>query len=362
MAAQVLTFRAGTLGELEAELIRLRDGGVNTLILRVFQNPGDRYYAFARPQARTGVYYKTDHAPVVADVLGMVLPIAHRQDMKVFAWMTTKYADYGLENRTDLKCMGYDFATGLVAPTKGLTIFSDEAAERIVGLYRDLGKYDVDGVLVQDDLVLRHHEDLSEAAQARFLSETGRELKPERLYEGVYRAGEGGKYYVRKYTPLFWDWVAWKNEHILSLANRLMGAVHEGNPRARFAINFMYESATSPRNSLAWLSQSIPNSLRYDFDLFSVMAYHRQMQRELHLSLPEITELLGQMSERLYRMVEDPRRILIKIQVRDWKTLEHIPHEELSRVFGAIRHKEEINLAIVPVSEDVDLSGLEGMW
>ena len=75
---------------------------MDTLILRVFQNKGDRMYQFVTPRREEGVYFKTEYAPVVDDILGKVTEIAHRNGLEIFAWMTTRYANYGLEAHPEL--------------------------------------------------------------------------------------------------------------------------------------------------------------------------------------------------------------------------------------------------------------------
>ena len=75
----------------------LKEAGVDTLILRVFQNKGDRMYKFVNPHREEGVYFKTRDAPVVDDILGKMVEMAHRNGLEIFAWMTTRYATSGLK-------------------------------------------------------------------------------------------------------------------------------------------------------------------------------------------------------------------------------------------------------------------------
>ena len=70
ICAQIFFFDGKSLDQVEKKIKTLKDSGVDTLILRVFQNKGDRMYKFATPRREEGVYFKTDHAPVVDDLLG----------------------------------------------------------------------------------------------------------------------------------------------------------------------------------------------------------------------------------------------------------------------------------------------------
>lgn len=61
---------------------QLKEAGVNTVIFRVFD------YEY-EPLSDCGVYFQTDHAPVKRDVLQEVVEKAHKENIQVFAWMTT---------------------------------------------------------------------------------------------------------------------------------------------------------------------------------------------------------------------------------------------------------------------------------
>jgi len=357
VAAQVLHLPSQTLAEVEARLIEMKAAGINTVILRVFHNPGDRHYGFVSSRVKQGVYFKTDRAPVVEDALGQVLPLARKHGLELWAWMTTRYATYGLNLEPDWRAAKYDFETGKVIPAKGLNLFHPRVQEHLAGLFRDLARYPIDGVLFQDDLVLRHTEGMSEEARGAFQREMGRPLDPRELYEGVYLS-DNGRYYVSRYTEQFWDWAAWKNRKLLQLAERLMTASRGARPELRFGINLMYEAVVNPRNALAWLSQSVAQSRKVGFDLYSVMAYHRQMQQELGLNPKETGHLMAKLGREAVRMVGDPSQVLIKVQSRDWKTGQRVPADELQQMLARGLEAGPVSLAVVPCAGAQDLVAL----
>ncbi|MEK7679744.1 MAG: poly-beta-1,6-N-acetyl-D-glucosamine N-deacetylase PgaB, partial [Deltaproteobacteria bacterium] len=259
IAVQVMFFEGRSYKEIDAELKRLKDAGINTVIARVFHNKGDRFYKVAGAGAgslpSSGVYFRTSHAPVVADVLSELTTLAHKNGLKLFAWMTTRYADYGVEGDTGITCIGYDIASGKYARCKGLDLFSDEAVARLEAIYSDLASYDIDGILFQDDLILRHNEGFGKRAEALFKKDTGLNADPTALYI----VSDNGA--TVHYTPLFWKWAAWKNTRLLNIAGRLKTAARGKNPSVKFAINLMYESVTNPPYALAWLSQSLESAV-----------------------------------------------------------------------------------------------------
>lgn len=350
-AVQVMLFEGKDISEVSAELERLKASGIDTVILRVFHNDGDRFYPFVTPGDKRGVYFKTKHAPVVDDMLGKVIDAAHGLGLRVFAWMTTRYADYGVEDDMDLACRGYDISTGAIVRCKGMDLFNERAAKRLEAIYSDLAEYGIDGVLFQDDLVLRHTEGFGPYMAGLFKKETGRALSPEALYIKA----EGGKVY---YTELFWQWASWKNRRLLSLAERLRQTVKKKRPGALFAINLMYETVTNPPYALAWLSQDLGEARKAGFDYYSIMAYHRQMEDELNKGPGEIREMIGRMVEEASTKIGEPERVLIKLQTVDWKTGAPLSYPDIVDIIRAVRSKKGVSIAVVPYRGDFPFSEL----
>ena len=185
-AVQVSMFEGHTYKEVEEEMKVLKEEGYDTLILRVFHNMGDRPYPFVSDPKLSGVYFKTAHAPVIEDVLGEITEIAHRHDLKIFAWMTTRHADYGVEGEADLRCKAYYFRLRSIGSCQGLDLFNEKTVAHLERIYHDLSAYPLDGILFQDDLVLRHNEGFGEAAQRLYLKEYGKVFTPNKLYTDVH--------------------------------------------------------------------------------------------------------------------------------------------------------------------------------
>ncbi|MBI1911930.1 MAG: outer membrane protein assembly factor BamD [Deltaproteobacteria bacterium] len=351
-AVQVMLFEGKTLAQVEQELKRLKDSGIDTIIVRAFHNSGDRYYPFASPKAKAGVYFKTTHAPVVDDSLSGIIHAARRQDLKVFAWMTTRYADYGIENEDELACRGYDISTRQGFKCKGLDLFNEKAVKRLEALYSDLAEYDIDGILFQDDLVLRHNEGFGTSMSALYKKETGRTINPESLY---LRVGEKPSIH---YTQLFWEWASWKNKRLLTVAQRLKEVVHKKRPETRFAINLMYESLTNPPFALAWLSQNLEEANKVGFDYYSIMAYHRQMGQELNKDSASIKGMIEKMVEEASRTIGEPHRVLIKLQTIDWKTGAPLSNAEVVDLIRDVKSVKDVSLAVVPYRGDFPFNEL----
>lgn len=353
-AVQVLVFEGKTMKELDRELSQLKSEGVNTVIVRVFNNLGDRYHPFVEPEAKVGVYFQTTSVPVVADILGHVIDRSHKKGLKVFAWMTTRYANYGIENKKDMACKGYDMETERLSDCKGLDMFHSGTIKHLESIYRDLARYDIDGVLFQDDLVLKHNEGFGESASRLFQIERGRQINA----GSFYRKDSSGKV---QYTPLFWEWVQWKNKKLIAIASRLKEVVQEENPDVKFAINLMYEAVTNPVYALAWLSQDLEKAVDAGFNYFAIMAYHRQMSNELGKSNEEIKKLIKEMVVKATDIVGNENKLLFKVQTVDWDTGDKIHYKEIRDVLDSIKSVGNVSLALVPHRMDLPVGTLQDM-
>lgn len=344
-AVQITTMAATTYQEAGEEFKALRRAGYDTVILRVFQQVGDRTYPFAQIKYQSGVYFQTEEAPVVADVLTPLVPLARAAGLRVFAWMSTLSTP--LQSHYDLRGRRYDLAWNQVVPTDRLDPFHPEVRRRLLVLFRDLARYDLNGILVQDDLVLRHTEGFSPAAAARYRLAKGQKLNPDDFYRDRTRSADG-KVLVGSYSPAFWEWARWKNRELLELAGELQAAAHRENPDLRFALNLTYEVLTNPQGGLAWLSQDFSESQRAGFDYLSVMAYHRQMARELDLDQDGTLALIATMVSKAVAETVDPASLLFKIQVVPFIEDTPVSPEERSRVEAAILAAGPVSLAVFP--------------
>lgn len=344
-AAQVSYLSSRNYPEVAAEFARMRRMGLDTVILRVFQRPGDRYYPFAEPQAPAGVYFATEAAPVVDDVLGSLTTLAHAAGLKVFAWMTTLSTP--LAESLDWRGRRYDPADGRIVPGEALDPFRPEVRECLAALFRDLARYEIDGVLLQDDLVLRQTEGFSCAALGGCLRDTGRLPSPARLFPEVRRDAEGRVRVGRLGDP-FSAWARWKNRSLLQLGVEVRDAARQVRPGLPFALNLPYEVLTAPQNGLAWFSQDYAAALGSGFDYVAIMAYHRQMAAELDMNIDQAIAAVGEMAVAGVRGTHDPAVLLLKLQTRDFVDARDVAADELGRLLRSAADAGPVSLAFFP--------------
>ncbi len=358
-AVQVLTFGCDSWSEVNDRLADFKKAGVMAVIVRVFHNKGDRAYGFIEPDSETGVYFRTDHAPVVADVLGPFCEMAHAHGIKVIAWMTSRYANYGKEDATALRCMSWDFGKKGPVPQKGHSPLLPEAQEAIISIYSDLARYPIDGVLIQDDLILKHTEGMNPRARRLYEKVSGRKADPDLFYKKVRKSGD--RYYVGEYTDEFMKWARWKNSTLLLLAERIRKAVHQKRPHVPVGLNIYYETATRPEKGLTWFSQDMEATMRSDLDFYALMLYHRQMRRELSLSRESVFDLIDTAVDKLAGKADRSQRIWVKLQTVDWFTGARVPEAELVSLSRRVCDSN-VGLVLMPASPSLDGYAIKSIY
>jgi hypothetical protein len=193
------------------------------------------------------------------------------------------------------------------------------------------------------------------------LKEFGYYPHPDLFYVDPYRS-DSGKYFVKAYTSQFWTWANWKNRWLMNVAKRLMEAARESNPNLKFGINLYYETALDSSNALAWFSQTLSEALEKNFDYYALMAYHRQTMREQNVEERKAINLMAEVAEKAIRLVGDPSKVLMKIQVVDWKSNEVIPQKEVEKVLAGVLNQGPVSLAFVPYADRFPLHLFREKW
>jgi hypothetical protein len=92
------------------------------------------------------------------------------------------------------------------------------------------------------------------------------------------------------------------------------------------------------------------------------MAYHRQAMKESNMEERKAMDLMAEVAGNAIRWVEDPAKVLMKIQIFDWKSSEVLPQKEVEDVVTGILNHGEVSLAFAPYVNQFPLQALKGRW
>ena len=144
----------------------------------------------------------------------------------------------------------------------------------------------------------------------------------------------------------------------MSLASEIMTESKAINSEIKFAINLMYEAALKPREALAWLSQDLEEAVKTGFDYYAIMAYHIQMGEELGLEGEKLYSALARLVENALSKIDDPEKLIIKLQIADWKSKKRVSHNEINRILKIVKAKGNTSIAFVPYYGRFDFNKL----
>ncbi len=347
-SVQILRFWGNSPTDIESFMIEMSKKGIDTIFFRVFQNPGDTLFRILPVKAKAGVYFKSSQAPIVSDLLPLVCRVAHAQGIKVYAWINTLNATYLNCYPRARHTSRYDLSLRKLVKTPRMSPFDPLVKKCLANLFADLAKNPIDGILIQDDLILHYNEDLSPVAVRQYAQETGTEkVKPGTFY--VVERGKGKTFHLHGYHEAFWRWSAWKSRKLAGFLKTLIQRAKAARPNVKVALNINYEALLMPEDALAWYSRDIPTLEKIAHpDLYMVMSYQKQMARELEKPYPVIIEDLKKMVRTAVGLIPPPGRWIFKVQTVDWKTGHPLKTEQIVKAATAIVSVSPVKTCLMP--------------
>jgi len=73
-------------------------------------------------------------------------------------------------------------------------------------------------------------------------------------------------------------------------------------------------------------------------------------------------DLMAEVAGKAVRLAGDPSRVLMKLQVFDWKSVEVLPQREVEEVLTGVLNQGPISLAFVPYVQQFPLHLLKEKW
>ncbi|MCX6555439.1 MAG: hypothetical protein NTZ12_10610 [Candidatus Aminicenantes bacterium] len=284
----------------------LQAAGFAKVIVRVFSDD----------EKNGGLYFANSLFKAVRPLLDDWAPRYGRGDVGLWAWMGSRYFSW----LKDPRFLDREWQNGKKHIIPKLDVFNPEAERVIVNLFSQLAQKPIRGILIQDDLALRHGEGFSNWGKAYFTRATGLPAN-ERLM--LRDDNESGK-----------AWARCKCERVAQVLEKIVRACKAINPGIEIGMNVHYETPLTPERARSWYAHDLEALAASSLDYFYLMAYQRQIKSELGLSEADNRAYFAKMTAAA--LEKFGRRLVVKLQVRDWKTSELIPIAELQSYYNLI--------------------------
>lgn len=348
--AQVFVLDEKYKGDIGKFFQEAKEKGINTVFFRVFHNSKDRAHLGLPLQCESGVYYETQHACTVYDLLSDVVKAAHDNNIKLYAWMATRslsFLKYKENMSMSLSASG-GHETGY-----GANIFKKEVRDILLGLFEDLAKYEIDGILFQDDFIIKYTEGSDRYAAFLFKEEIGIEVKSENFFKSVKTYN--GRKVFSEYTENFYTWAEWKSSQLSLLFKELKERAKTHNPKIKFAANIYYETPIDEKAGIAWYSQNLTALKNAGADYFAVMGYFEQISAEQSLDRVAAAEYIGKIADMTVKKVGSEKAVIMKLQSKSFKGAGMLSYDDYKLVCRRTRLAGDISYATVPVFSSSDI-------
>jgi hypothetical protein len=225
----------------------------NTVIIPVFNNePG-----------RSGVFFQASDAPVLADRLREWTETAHRMGVKVMAALPIREMRWATAAHPEWRDAKYDPNKGTLHSIEKLDLFNMEVKEMVLGLYRELARYPIDGVYLTD-LMYGADEGWTPSATHLYERLFSESIDPGSVVFGsVGRAREGQ-------GPQFWHWMGWRSRFLSGFVKDLQTEVRLRRPDMLWGAALPEIVLTQPLKGLSETSIDLLDIKRAENDIYLI--------------------------------------------------------------------------------------------
>ena len=310
--AQLFVLDAAYKNDLNRFFMEIKKQGADTVYLRVFHNAQDRVHlGLANPCPGGGVYFESNNACVVANLLGNAVAAGHANGVKVHAWMATRSLSF---LKGDAMLSRSFSPNGGTVAGYGANIFNPTVRKTIKNLFLELAASGADGILVQDDFIIKYNEGADATACAAFIKETGIACTADTFF--AITKDKNGNSVFGKRTDAYQKWIKWKSEKLRDFLYEIRSEARLINPRLKWAVNIYYETPVFPDKGLAWYAQDMNMLRSAGVDYFAIMMYQEQIMKEMRLTKGKFLDFAETLAKSSISAGETPSGAVFKIQVR----------------------------------------------
>ena len=281
------------------------------------------------------VYFPTRWAETARDLFGELAPVAHRSGLSIFAVVSLRRMNW-VDPALGWMDRSYDGARMQFRFTPYLDIFHPAFQEYAVGLFTDLARTGIDGVLFRNDVPLGPADGFSSFALQVFERDFQTKADLSKLFPMPVSGLTGTSREAQReparhgYSPEFWRWTGWKAREMIKVTARLRRAMQSHTHALHVALEIHPEAVTDPVQALVQYGEDLLEAKRRGIDFFLV----QRSSRECPFSIPFLEQagsLIGGM-ERLWVPVASTGPVG---QMAEWLT-PAMDREQVDRRVGLI--------------------------
>jgi biofilm PGA synthesis lipoprotein PgaB len=328
----------------------MKSKGVNTVFFRVFHNASDRVHTYAdNPCPQGGVYFASGTACVVDDLLSEAVAVGKRHGVSVYAWMATR----SLSFLKTPQLMAKSFTPTGVVDGYGANIFEPRVRNTLKQLMKEIARTGVDGILVQDDFIMKYTECADPLACRRFTDDTKLACDARAFFD-MRREADGSERFGRA-TATGELWYRWKSDQLQALFREMRNETRVINPAMKWALNVYYETPVYPEQGLAWYAQDLKGLWAAGADYIAVMVYQEQIMNEKNLNRSQFLDFISELSAASLGSVDSDSRVIFKVQATEFGTGRTVNLQELNLLCNRLTREGALSIVQLPIYSGRDI-------
>jgi hypothetical protein len=281
------------------DCVRLRKAGITKIIYRVFQDD----------EKSGGLYFNNTQFRIISPSLEQLTAEFDYHNMELCAWMIGRKFKW----ITSTFLFDYQFENGRRKKVPKMDIFNPDAVKKITTVFKELASNKIDCILIQDDLAIRYNEGFSPWGRAEYSTAT------------KVPADEAQMMAENSLSNLNWRRV--KVKRLNKVVNEIVRNCKMVNTAIKVGMNVYYEAPIRMKDAENWYAHNLRQLTDSSLDYIYLMSYHRQIKEEMKLDEDANRLMFKDIVDKAYEMCRD--KLVVKIQVQDWKTGRRIPESEV---------------------------------
>ncbi len=267
------------------------------------------YRAFEAEENEGGLYFNNSQFKTLQPALEQLIAEFDFKKMELCAWMMSRKFNW----LTDSSLADYQYENDCRQAIPKLDIFNPDAVRKLITVYKELASRHIDCILIQDDFTLRYNEGFSSWGKARFTS--------------VVQAPAIEKLMMAEGTPYNLAWKRVKIDQLNKVLKSLVENCKMVNSAIKVGINIYYETPALPEKAETWYGHNLKEILDTGVDYIYLMSYQRQIKDEMKWNEERNRAFFKETVEKAFELCKE--KLVVKLQIRDWKTAERIPVDEV---------------------------------
>jgi hypothetical protein len=224
-------------------IAQVRKAGVTTLLVDAGPSVGDPEESRAG-----GAYFKSSRVPVIDDVLGRVIPIAHAEEVAVFARLDLHQASW-ISAEPDSARIAPDPIATTPQSIGPVDVLDPAYQQAVSGIVDDLCRTGIDGLILQARMRNGFAEEISPPSRAAFERKFGQAAERDPT------------------SPFFWKWAGWKAHSYLRFVEQLKDRARRERATLIVAVTVHASAVLDPKTALMDYGEDLLESRLRGFEV-----------------------------------------------------------------------------------------------